>query len=54
MRILTKIVIIIIIVSLIMYDTHTLKGGLSQRVFLGFGNIARPKAAYYFHKQNSA
>ena len=41
MCILTKIIIIIIInlLYLIMYDTHTLKGYLGQRGFLGFGNI---------------
>lgn len=39
MHTLTKIIIIIIILSLIMYDNHTIKGGLGQRGILGLGNV---------------
>jgi hypothetical protein len=52
--ILTKIIIIIIIIALIMYATHTIKGGLGQRGILGFGNVARLTAVHCSHKQNHA
>jgi hypothetical protein len=47
------IIITVTMVSHIMYDTNTLKGGLGHRGILGFGNIAQPTEVHCSHKQNS-